>query len=179
MGRSRFDELVQEMKTTNFIDSLERIYLYGSSGSGKSHMLAALAFKLVREGKRVLYFPDCVTLARDFESCLRQAMSFAFYDSDLLKIINSACLEDLVRIWMSQKERHYLLVDQLNALENHDDGPSIRSTLERMALHHHYIFSASANEKTNKEVMRKQTGTVAITFHGGMDEVRSDFVALY
>ena len=45
-----------------------RIYVYGSMGYGKSHMLAALACLLVKQNERVIYFPDCRSM---LESPLR------------------------------------------------------------------------------------------------------------
>src|SRR6266550_4558324 len=59
MGRSQFHELQQRIENKNFLDGSETLYLYGTSGSGKSHLLAALVYYLVREGKHVFYIPDC------------------------------------------------------------------------------------------------------------------------
>jgi len=178
MGRSRFEELVLEMEKPGFMKTWMAIYLYGSSGSGKSHILAALAFKLAREGKRILYFPDCSTLVKEFELCLRGALSFAFYDSDLLEeILSARNEEELVRFWQNQRG-HYILVDQLNALENCDNGPQIRRRLDGMAYRHHYIFSASANEKSCKDANMKQSSITTIPYHGGINEVFHDSVIL-
>lgn len=59
MGRSKFTELYNHTQSPNFLGGLEQIYLYGTSGSGKSHILAALVCRLIHEGKRVLYVPGC------------------------------------------------------------------------------------------------------------------------
>ena len=62
MGRSKFRELQKRVENENFLDAHESLYLYGTSGSGKSHLLAALVYRLISEGKRIFYIPDCSIL---------------------------------------------------------------------------------------------------------------------
>jgi ABC-type phosphate/phosphonate transport system ATPase subunit len=134
MGRSKFEEIIRSMKAGPFVNTHERIYLYGSSGFGKSHMLAALAFKLICDEKQVVYIPDCGNLVWDLENALREALSFAFYNSPLAQDIQSArTVEDLCNFWHGQQGQ-YLLVDQLNALENHHEGNKILDVLNGMGL---------------------------------------------
>jgi DNA replication protein DnaC len=70
MGRSQLHKFQQCIKSETFLKGSESLYLYGTSGSGKSHMLAALAYQLVREGKRVFYIPDCLRLVLDPEGTM-------------------------------------------------------------------------------------------------------------
>jgi hypothetical protein len=51
MGRSQFRKLQKRVENEDFLDASESLYLYGTSGSGKSHLLAALVYQLIREGK--------------------------------------------------------------------------------------------------------------------------------
>jgi len=62
MERSKFRELQNCAKDQNFLDTDESLYVYGTSGPGKSHLLAALVCHLIREGKRIFYVPDCSRL---------------------------------------------------------------------------------------------------------------------
>jgi hypothetical protein len=110
------------------------------------------------------------------ENALWEALSFAFYDSPLAQDIQSArTVEDLCNFWHGQQGQ-YLLVDQLNALENHHEGNKILDVLNGMGLGHHYVVSASANQITYKDSHQKQNNTAVVYFQGGMDEVCLDFL---
>jgi hypothetical protein len=178
MGRSKFHELWSHMQRPSFLDGDENLYLYGSSGSGKSHILAALACRLIRDGEQVVYVPDCASLLADFPKTVRTALCCAFHDSVFLETINSALdVDALLEFW--DEHRHlYFIVDQLNVLEvgGHtasldDEKRQVMKWLNKMQLNHKYIFSASANEKSNAQFDMKQSGTTVIRFLGGMNEV--------
>src|SRR5205085_9980211 len=116
MGRSPFRKLHERVQTPNFLKFDERIYFYGSSGSGKSHILAALACLLIRQGKRVVYVPDCGTLVDNFMTAMRTAFCFAFPD-DYETIVSFLTVDELVRFSQALlHNRFYIIVDQLNAL---------------------------------------------------------------
>ena len=182
MGRSKFGELASRMEHADFVEGIENLYLYGTFGSGKSHILAALACKLIREGERVVYVPDCATLLDDFEWAIRTALCCAFYDSPLLETIESALdFDALLRFWRQQRKL-YFIVDQLNALElggRHASLDEVKEKvtqrLHQMRIHHKYIFSASANEKSDVQANMKQGGITVIRFLGGMSKVCNAF----
>jgi type IV secretory pathway ATPase VirB11/archaellum biosynthesis ATPase len=115
MGRRTFLDLYTCAQGRNFLKSNERLYLYGSAGSGKSHILAALAFQLIREGKRVAYIPDCRELLTNPENVLRVVLLNAFPD-EMLAIKSAPDPKSLLNFW-DQRVGHYLIVDQMNALE--------------------------------------------------------------
>ena len=83
MGRSRFHELQRLIESEDFLYASESLYLW-TSGSGKSHLLVALGYHLIREGKRVNYIPDCSTLHLGPAEHIWKALKFAFYDSAAL-----------------------------------------------------------------------------------------------
>jgi hypothetical protein len=179
MGRSKFNDLLKQVQGDDFVAGFQSIYLYGSSGSGKSHLLAALVCHLIRHGERVLYVPNCSELLANFEKVIQTGLSFACYKSEpLYEEIQSACgFDDLYRIWAEHKDI-YFIVDQLNALELDLQNPSLDAEkskvlvwLGKMSWRHRYIFSASANEKTNRVADKRQTGTHVIRFNGGMSQV--------
>jgi len=186
MGRSKFGELASRMEHADFVEGIENLYLYGTSGSGKSHILAALACKLIREGERVVYVPDCARLLDNFEWAIRTALCCAFYDSPLLETIESALdVDALLRFWKKQK-KFYFIVDQLNALElggRHasldEDKKRVTKRLHEMRVHHKYIFSASANKKSNVDADMKQGGITVIRFLGGMNKVCFKYCPIY
>jgi hypothetical protein len=166
MGRSKFKDLLGRVQGDNFLEGFEHIYLCGSSGYGKSHILAALACKLIREKKRVLYIPNCAELLMDFKEVIRIGLYFACYESEpLLEEIRSALdFDDLYRIWKKQKDI-YFIVDQLNALEPDSDVKKGQVTewLKTMSRGRQYIFSAFANEQSNR--------VAVISCNGGMNQV--------
>lgn len=88
MGRHPFDELHKRIQDENFLIGTESLYLYGTSGSGKSHLLAALVYSLVRERRRVFYIPNCSTLLLSPEETMWTALNFAFHDSNILRAMD-------------------------------------------------------------------------------------------
>jgi hypothetical protein len=179
MGRSKLMELEKEVEKTIFQDRHQDVYLFGPSGSGKSHILAALAVKLIQERKRVIYIPDCLQLLANSEKNLRIALYFAFYDDPVAcATIKSAHGIDALLDFIEEKTDKYLLVDQLDVLEPEngaqDDAriSKVREWLSRMASDHRYIYSSSASHGGNRYSGLKSRNTTVISFHGGMDEVR-------
>lgn len=179
MGRYLFGELHKRTQDKNFLKGNESLYLYGTSGSGKSHLLAALAYNLVREGRRVFYIPDCSTFLLQPEATMWMALNFAFYDStDILGAIEDRHDVNAMIDFMSKYQDLYIIVDQVNALESeeNDNLKAQKSLVSRwlaaLRFQHRYIFSASANEVSNREADRKQSGILVFPIFGGMSEVR-------
>ena len=180
MGRSKFRELEKRIQNQHFLDANESLFLYGTSGSGKSHLLAALVYHLVRQGKRVFYIPDCSSLLLDPAHAIWAALTFAFYYD--LSVLGTIC--DLRRdvdamIGLLENDRDvYIIVDQVNALEPTENDSyrkqkvQVSRWLGALRFKHRYIFSASANETSNREADRKQSGISVFPIFGGMSSVR-------
>jgi hypothetical protein len=168
------------MENPDFEDSKVPIYVYGTSGYGKSYLLAALVCQLLKEGKRVVYFPDCQELAEDAYTTFLDALRFAYYDDPAsLQKINSvlfianadARLLALTDFWRENCDA-YLVADQLNALESENDAKKrALELLVTLGYKHPYISSASANEKANRTLAAKQQNMEIVKFYGGMDKV--------
>jgi energy-coupling factor transporter ATP-binding protein EcfA2 len=181
MGRSTFATLYNYTLTPYFRMSDQEIYLHGSSGSGKSHILAAFACLLVRKGQRVIYIPNAQDLIYGFFTEMRTAFCFAFYNkTEFDEIASFTQVDELIRFSDHQQmigNRLYIVVDQVDALEaDEDDGRNqlksrIEEQLYTLAYKHHYIFSASANEKT-KNRKGKQDNIQFVPLVRGMNEVR-------
>ena len=176
MGRSQFKKLYELARSPSFLHLHQKIYLYGSSGLGKSHLLAALADFLICTGERVVYIPDCLTLAQDFVGAMKDAFCFAFPES-VNAIASFEHVNDLVEFSGNKRTGgvpFYIIVDQLNALEFNKLQPSkadAKLSLERITYGHRYIFSASANEQSNQRANERQSATTVMKLHGGMDDV--------
>jgi hypothetical protein len=65
VGRTKFKELVQELKEVQESKNHPTLWLYGTQGYGKSHLLAALVCHLIARDERVIYIPDCRALLED------------------------------------------------------------------------------------------------------------------
>jgi len=178
MGRSQFLELQQRIENKNFLKGFETLYLYGTSGSGKSHLLAALVYHLIREGKRVLYIPHCYDLMMNPLRTMRKACQFAYYDSPLFGTIEHLDDVDALICFLERDPDVYIIVDQVNALEfidndRHKEQKTQASAwLDLMRSSHRYMFSSSANEDYNREAHRKLQGISIIPTFGGMSQVR-------
>ena len=178
MGRSQFHELQQRIENENFLEGSETLYLYGTSGSGKSHLLAALVYHLVREGKRVFYIPDCYSLLLDPLQTMWDACHFAYYDSPVLGTIGHPANVDALIRFLAPDRDVYIIVDQVNALEftendrRKEKKVQVSNWLDALRFRHRYIFSASANEDSNREASKKQHGISVIPTFGGMSPVR-------
>jgi hypothetical protein len=176
MGRTIFGELTTRTKKENFANALEKLYVYGTSGLGKSHLIAAFVCQLIRMGHRVLYLPDCYFMLMDPPSAIRKALIFAFHDTNDLDDVDMFDHHSMLN-FISGKENLWIIVDQLNALEvlGKDDGLNdrkmdVREMLDRMQPSHRYVFSASANEASNREVTFKHKRTDVLTVFGGLSK---------
>ncbi|KAF8327351.1 hypothetical protein F5887DRAFT_1274679 [Amanita rubescens] len=180
MGRSQFHKLQERIKNRNFLEGAEPIYLYGTSGSGKSHLLAALVYRLVRDGKRVFYIPDCYSLLLNPEQTIRAAWHFAFHDSPVLGTIEYPHdVDALIRSTKNDRDI-YIIVDQVNALEVTENKSLEKEKqqaidwLDNLRFNHRYIFSASANENSYREAYKKQNGISVFEMFGGMSKEETD-----
>ncbi|KAF8343536.1 hypothetical protein F5887DRAFT_918364 [Amanita rubescens] len=173
MGRSQFHELQERIKDKNFQKGAESIYLYGTSGSGKSHLLVALVYHLIREGQRVFYIPDCSSLLLDPAKTMWDAYRFAYNCSPDLRTTES--VETLIDSMRTDPDV-YIIVDQVNALEstNTDNRREAKNRvlgwLGNLRSSHRYIFSASANEASNRDAEKRQNGISVFSIFGGMSQ---------
>lgn len=180
MGRSQFHELQRRIENENFLEGSETLYLYGTSGSGKSHLLAALVYHLVREGKRVFYIPDCYSLLLDPLQTMWDACHFAYHDSPVLGTIGHLDDVDALIRFLAPDRDVYIIVDQVNALEftendrRKEEKVQVSNWLDALRFRHRYIFSASANEDSDREAYKKQNGISVIPTFGGMSPDETD-----
>jgi len=184
MGRKEFRNVLKTINQFRSGTGYMKLFVYGTVGYGKSHILSAIACSLIQKGKRVVYLPDCRQLSVDPEDYVKSALFLAYHDNDAkINEINSCeNFEDIIKFCKKLRELReqlYFIVDQMNALDEQDDtGVSldikrqIRRELDKMTNYHYYIMSSSANNKTMLHLMAKQTGELKIKLFGGFDEVR-------
>jgi len=188
MGRSMFKGVLKEITDSWADKPYSRLYLYGPSGVGKSHLLATVVLCLTRQGKRVVYIPDCRDALKTPFHYIQTALLYAFHnDNDSCDTIAAAMqVDDLIRFMNGRpNESTYIIVDQVNALElDGGDDPAadqkrmVRRTVEGMGFSQKYIFSASAGDKSHRRVDEKQTGTNVFYINTGMTKVCPHFFEL-
>ena len=167
----------------------QAIYVYGTKGYGKSHILAALACLLVRKKELVVYLPDCCAMLREPLKYLRNALLFAFVGLSSFDYREWICecedIEGLANFCMQYKQGQLcFIIDQLNALDPEPKGEDdvsddrkfwLKELLQRISAGHVLITSASANHKSAMHMAAKDTGDQKISLLGGMTTVRELF----
>jgi hypothetical protein len=184
MGREIFEELLQK------VEELKRnphasLWLYGTIGYGKSHLLAALVCYLISTGDTVVYLPDCRVLGANPVSYVRSAMLLAWAgDSGMQEeIMALQTMETISGFFQNTTYSSVVfVVDQMNALEKSPAGEDdnlanqrkqdIWQWLKLCWTRQKPIFSASANFNTYFWIHRKQTHTLKLLVHGGFTAVR-------
>ena len=178
MGRSKFRDLKKCSQEPHFANSSERLYVYGTSGSGKSHILAAFVCNLIHTGHRVVYIPDCFRLLENPAWILWCALVFAFHESEDLNVIRDRNDINSLVAFTLRYPNLYVIVDQRNALEvgdrkgeHADRKMTILAWLDEMKMSHRYIYSASANEISSQDANQTQSGIAVFEVLGGMTQV--------
>jgi len=183
MGRVSFTEVWNKVTKLKVRGGYTRLYIQGTTGYGKSHILAVLAGLLSRFGKRAVYLPDCRELLGDMSFYIQSALLCAFADpslSDSRDKIRAFKSQDDISNFCRAQEALYLIVDQKNALEtegaNMDTATNsakeaTQRFLSQITAIHYTIASASANYGTALHMAKKQSGDQKMLLMGGMSEV--------
>ncbi|RUS13751.1 hypothetical protein BC938DRAFT_477695, partial [Jimgerdemannia flammicorona] len=184
MGREEFAQVLREIENLKGGNGYTELFIFGSIGYGKSHILAAMVCLLLQQGKRVVFLPDCRAMAKGFPEYLQAALLLTFADNVYYqkKIYNCMSVNDIhsfCRGLAKEEIRLYFIVDQLNALDN-DENDNERMTnekkgrikvdLESITNNHYYIKSASANWKSALHVKQKQMNERKVSLFGGLTE---------
>lgn len=185
MGRERFTEVwdtVRSLKPGEYT----QLFIEGTTGYGKSHLMAILACLLSRLDYRPVYIPDCRQLFHAPLAQFQTALLFAFSEPSLSlersEIRTLQSLDQVSGFCRTQKTRLFFIVDQMNALDlvdgfNRDEVQNeakqeMRRFLSNIFFGHYSITGASANYKTAKYMEAKQTSDRKISMRGGMSKVR-------
>jgi hypothetical protein len=179
VGRTKFKTLVKELKKVRKSRQYTTVWLYGTQGYGKSHLLAALVCYLAAQDERVVYIPDCRALLKDPVKYVRAAILFAWADDipTQMEIMTLNTQEDIGGFLKSQKNVIFV-IDQMNALENPSNNPTEaarRSDLYYwiifLTAHHKSVLSTSANYREFHEQNQQQTSNLVIYAYGGFNRV--------
>jgi hypothetical protein len=187
IGREAFKTVWNKVVQIQLPSVANRLYIHGTIGYGKSHILAALACFLARRKKMVVYLPDCREMLKEPFTYIQRALLCAvgvFDPSNLslrVEIARCSSVGDVVKLARNRTHpRWFFIIDQLNAFDregdnedeiDNDSKSALFAQLMEITSNHYQITSASANKKTAKHMEQKQTGDLKMSLQGGMSEV--------
>jgi hypothetical protein len=142
----------------------------------------ATASLLVRQGKQVVYLPDCFAMLCDPLE-YQFALLFTIRDASFREQIYRCETVDALAFFCVHYKtgRLCFIADQLNALDPEPHGRDVKAKsellgiLQRISHPHVYIMSASANHQSTRYLKKKETGERKIALLGGMTAVRDLF----
>src|SRR5256714_5977074 len=176
VGRTKFKELVERLKAVRKSGNTSAIWLYGTQGYGKSHLLAALVCYLAAQDERIVYIPDCRNWLLDPLKYVQAAMLFAWADDiDVQNEITTMKTLDEVEAFLQDRDVIFV-IDQMNALKtsnNHIEGSKrsdLTSWLGRFTTCQKSVYSSSANDTNFHEASIKQNMNFVLTVYGGVSE---------
>jgi len=180
MGREKFKELVERVENMQRSNKISTLWLYGTKGYGKSHILATLVCHLAGQGKRVIYIPDYRECVKDSAEYFRTAMYFAWADDENMqkKIMALKSLEEIYKFLKRHKDV-ILVIDQMNGLEElREESAKLKEKkgelsdyLERFRASHKAVLSTSANNRSFLLMQVKQTSDAKMRVYGGLTTV--------
>lgn len=175
-----------------------RLHINGALGTGKSHLLAALACALWKSGKTVVYLPDSYHLLLREPPCMYVvgALQLAFahqdaYLSNKIMALSASAerLEKEVLAFCAEVSELGMciifIIDQTNALDDavedripNDKKGQVRRFLDGISSNHIKISSSTANYLAAKHDNLRQTGEARIDIFDGLDVVCHSLPAL-
>ena len=182
MGREKFTELLDKCEELRKDSKHSEVIIYGPSGNGKSHLLAALVCYLAAREQKVVYIPDCWDLIQDPVQYMMSAMLFAWADdkSKQEMIMALETQEEIYQFFRTQKDIIFI-IDQLNALEKEKDDDEctanekaqLRRWLGRLWARSRQkaILSLSANNHSILNRVSRQSSSEIMYVNGGLTRV--------
>ncbi|CAG8650115.1 10098_t:CDS:2, partial [Diversispora eburnea] len=111
MGRKKFSDVLSEIITLKAGTGYMKMFIYGTVGYGKSHILTAIACFLLRSGKRVVYLPDCRELAVDPIKYVKSALFLTYVNDDakINEINTFKSFDQIIEFCYSLVEKLYFI----------------------------------------------------------------------
>jgi hypothetical protein len=183
MGREKFADLMHDFEDVRANSAYSALYVYGTRGYGKSHLLAAAVCALVAKEQRVVYIPDCRVFSRCPVEYMKMAMLFAWADDkskqdDIAQLHTEEQVTTFFQIHGGDGNLVFV-IDQLNALEvKEEDNATViknkehsREWLNNLTFHFKSIFSSSANNHTLVKDEQKHMDRKLMKVYGGFTKV--------
>ena len=179
VGREKFPELLRELRFIRTRKSYKQLWVYGTRGYGKSHLLAALVCYLSALGECVTYIPDCRNWLNKPVAYFKAALLFAFTDEAVQDEILT--LETIREIngFLDQYKGVHFVIDQMNALNaKAGDQENIRLAkinlsdwISSLISERRAVLSSSANNQDFLIQQNQQNYNHVMRVYGGLTEV--------
>ncbi|KAF8541845.1 hypothetical protein BDD12DRAFT_979387 [Trichophaea hybrida] len=183
-GRKAFKEVLHRVKSMRISggNGYKELYIQGTMGYGKSHLICALVCYLMKIGERVIYAPDCKSLTADPFKYMRDAFRLAFADSPQIVQMLNQCLDMNALERLAEKIAEFgitmfVFIDQANALDagsggrmSSDARAKLMESLSRLSYSHFFIQSTSANFEMAAKALFTQEQVDKLELNGGYDE---------
>ena len=185
MGREIFTELLNEVQKP-WLPNRSSLWVYGTRGYGKSHLLAALVYYLSPTEKKIVYIPDCRQCLVGPIPYVRAAMLFAWKDDESRsRIMRLRTMNEIYEFFQEHRDLRnddgeiIFVIDQMNALQESDEDngneksakADLHSWLQQCSDGHRAILSSSANYKTFLKRRNTQTTETTMYLYGGFTPV--------
>lgn len=158
------------------------MFMYGTIGWGKSHLLAAMVCLLLRKGRKIVYLPDCKVMLSDPVKYVRSALLLTFAsEPEIQRQAAELQTAEQIVAFCDRFPHLTYVIDQFNALEqdttkDSSEMQALKATTHQMinsaTFGRAVVKAASANNLTARVVHDKQLNMNIQTLFGGMDEVR-------
>jgi hypothetical protein len=170
VGRIMFKKLLEELKMTRESPSSSAVWLYGTQGYGKSHLLAVLVCYLAAQDERVVYIPDCWEWLRHPRLFTQKAMLFAWADDiTAQKEIGTLNTEDEIENFFKSQKNVIFVIDQMDALK--ETKPKLHDWIMRFTANHKTVFSFSTHHADYLEQAHKRSSNNMLPVYGGLERV--------
>jgi hypothetical protein len=171
MGREKFAELLKELRSIRDSRNYGSLWVYGTSGYGKSHLLAALVCYLAALGERVIYLPSPHLCIGDPIRSLQTAMLFAWTDEAIQDEIITLDTRKKIKVFLGKQKKFIFVIDQMNELtkakDESDDKAKLRTLIQALVSGRTTVFSTSANYQEYLNRQTSETNDRTMRVYGG------------
>jgi len=176
MGREKFAELLSELQLVHSKHIYDKLWVYGTRGYGKSHLIAAMVCYLAALGKRVIYISDCRSCVGDPIEHLQTAMLFAWTDKATQKKILTLDTEDKIKEFLEEQEDVLYVFDQTNEVSeaktaNNEKKARLADLIEILTSNGKAVLSSPANYQEYLNRQMTQTNDRTMWVYGGFTPV--------
>jgi hypothetical protein len=170
MGREMFAKLLNRLKYVREARNRSALWVYGTKGYGKSHLLAALVCYLTAQGERVVYIPHCRECVKSPVIYVQAAMLFAWADDKAIRDeIITLDTQRKIRKFFKRHPNTIFVIDQLNGFTKMEG--EIKRWLNRCRAWHKAVLSTSANYEPYLRTALQQSTEETIHVYGGFTPV--------
>ena len=176
-GREVFQTLLDDVDRMRQSENLNALWVYGTRGYGKSHLLAALVCYLSARGDDVVYIPDCREFTDAPEVYLQSALLLTWTDDKTQDEIFRLTERDDLKKFLHRRAPLFV-IDQTNGFVDrnnplvHQYKQEVKRWLRLACARSKVVYSTSANNLSFHETAGTQNSFAKRNLFGGYTQVR-------